>query len=120
VYVERAIRTGKDPARVVKFYGRALTLSRHLRKDTEAALTIETLTRPPYESRPDARVVVVKHMLATRDYPGAREHATADGLEQIAVWNAAMLDPADMTEAFAALRDQRRPSYADLPADPAD
>ena len=50
----------------------------------------------------------------------AREHSTGDGLEQIAVWNAAMLDPADMTEAFAALRDQRRPSYADLPADPAD
>jgi enoyl-CoA hydratase len=44
----------------------------------------------------------------------AREHSTADALEHIAVWNAAMLDPADMAEAFAAQRDKRTPEYRDL------
>jgi enoyl-CoA hydratase len=44
----------------------------------------------------------------------AREHATADALEQIAVWNASMLDPADMGEAFAAQREGRPPEYPDL------
>lgn len=44
----------------------------------------------------------------------AREHSTADALEQIAVWNSSMLDPADMAEAFAALVDKRPPTYADL------
>ena len=44
----------------------------------------------------------------------AREHDTADSLEQIAIWNASMLDPADMAEAFAAQRDRRTPEYPDL------
>ena len=44
----------------------------------------------------------------------AREHSVADGLEHIALWNAGMLDPADMAEAFAAQRDQRPPVFADL------
>lgn len=47
----------------------------------------------------------------------AREHSTADALEQIAVWNAAMLDPADMAEAFSAQRDRRDPTYPDLERD---
>ena len=50
----------------------------------------------------------------------AREHSTSDGLEQIAVWNAAMLDPADMAEAFKAQREQRPPDYADLPTEATD
>jgi enoyl-CoA hydratase len=44
----------------------------------------------------------------------AREHSTADGLEQIAVWNASMLDPADMAEAFTAQVAKRTPNYRDL------
>jgi enoyl-CoA hydratase len=44
----------------------------------------------------------------------AREHSTADGLEQIAVWNASMLDPADMAEAFTAQVEKRTPVYRDL------
>jgi enoyl-CoA hydratase len=44
----------------------------------------------------------------------AREHSTADGLEQIAVWNASMLDPADMAEAFTAQVEKRTPNYRDL------
>ncbi len=44
----------------------------------------------------------------------AREHPTADGLEQIAVWNASMLDPADMAEAFTAQIEKRPAVYQDL------
>jgi len=50
----------------------------------------------------------------------AREHTTADGLEQIAVWNASMLDPDDMAEAFTARAERREPSYRDLLSDPID
>ena len=48
------------------------------------------------------------------------KHSTSDGLEQIAVWNAAMLDPADMAEAFKAQREQRPPDYAGLPTEATD
>lgn len=44
----------------------------------------------------------------------AREHSTADGLEHIATWNASMLDPADMAEAFRAQMEKRTPQYPDL------
>jgi enoyl-CoA hydratase len=44
----------------------------------------------------------------------AREHSVADGLEHIATWNASMLDPADMAEAFAAQLERRDPVYPDL------
>lgn len=44
----------------------------------------------------------------------AREHTAADGLEQIATWNAAMLDADDMGEAFAAKAEKRAPEYPDL------
>ncbi|MBM3683237.1 MAG: crotonase/enoyl-CoA hydratase family protein [Actinobacteria bacterium] len=45
----------------------------------------------------------------------AREHTIADGLEYIATWNASMLDPDDMAEAFRAMADKRPAVYADLP-----
>ena len=44
----------------------------------------------------------------------AREHSVADGLDHIATWNAAMLDPADMREAFVAQVEKRTPVYPDL------
>lgn len=44
----------------------------------------------------------------------AREHTPADALEQIASWNAAMLDTDDMGEAFAAKAEQRAPDFPDL------
>ena len=43
----------------------------------------------------------------------ARDHSVADGLEQIATWNAATLLSADLEEAVAAFRDRRTPRYAD-------
>ncbi len=44
----------------------------------------------------------------------AREHTIADGLDHIATWNASMLDPADMAEAFTAMAEQRPPVYRPL------
>jgi len=43
-----------------------------------------------------------------------RDHSVADGLDHIATWNAAMLDPADMREAFVAQVEKRTPVYPDL------
>lgn len=43
-----------------------------------------------------------------------RDHTVADGLEYIATWNASMLDPADMAEAFTAQIEKRAPEYPDL------
>lgn len=43
-----------------------------------------------------------------------RDHTVADGLEYIATWNASMLDPADMAEAFTAQIEKRQPEYPDL------
>ncbi|MGD9531074.1 crotonase/enoyl-CoA hydratase family protein [Pseudonocardia sp.] len=43
----------------------------------------------------------------------ARDHSVADGLEQIATWNAAMLPSADLDEAVAAFRERRAPTYPD-------
>jgi enoyl-CoA hydratase len=45
----------------------------------------------------------------------ARDHTTADGLDYIGIWNASMLQPAEMAEAVTA-RAQKRPGrFADLP-----
>jgi enoyl-CoA hydratase len=43
-----------------------------------------------------------------------RDHTVADGLEQIANWNAAMFDTADMGEAFRAKAEGRAPEFPDL------
>lgn len=45
----------------------------------------------------------------------AREHSVGEGLEYIATWNASMLDPADMAEAFTAMAEKRPAVYDDLP-----
>ena len=44
----------------------------------------------------------------------ARDHNTADTLDYIGVWNAAMLPPSHMQEAFAARAEKREPDYPDL------
>ena len=44
----------------------------------------------------------------------ARDHSTADALEYIAVWNAAMLRPEDIKESFVAKMEKRAPKFADL------
>ncbi len=45
----------------------------------------------------------------------ARDHSTEDALDYIGVWNAAMLQPGAMREAFAAQSEKRKPDFADLP-----
>ena len=79
--IERGLETGKevgpntDVTLMVKFYTRALFLLRTMRKETEAAVLIETLLKkPPYATRPDARVSVGRYLLARGEYATAREH----------------------------------------------
>lgn len=46
----------------------------------------------------------------------AADHSVADGLEQIATWNAGTLRAADLEEAIAARAQKRRALFPDLPA----
>ena len=43
-----------------------------------------------------------------------RDHSVADGLNYIAVWNAAMLTSTDMVEAMKAKQEKRPPVYENL------
>ncbi|MCA8928748.1 MAG: crotonase/enoyl-CoA hydratase family protein [Alphaproteobacteria bacterium] len=45
----------------------------------------------------------------------ARDHNTADGLDYIAIWNASMLQVAEIREAMTANREKRPGQFADLP-----
>jgi len=62
-------------------------------------------------SKPPLAVYGCKRMI---NY--ARDHNTADGLDYIGVWNAAMLLPQEMQEAMAANAEGRPGNFADLPA----
>jgi enoyl-CoA hydratase len=44
----------------------------------------------------------------------ARDHSTADALDYIALWNAAMLRADDIKESYVAKSEKREPRYADL------
>ncbi|MDP2119343.1 MAG: crotonase/enoyl-CoA hydratase family protein [Hoeflea sp.] len=44
----------------------------------------------------------------------ARDHSTADALDYVSVWNAAMLRPEDIREAFIAQGEKRQPMFDDL------
>lgn len=46
----------------------------------------------------------------------ARDHSVAEGLEQIAAWNAGMLRPGDLTAAIRARAAKETAEFADLPA----
>ncbi len=48
----------------------------------------------------------------------ARDHSVDDSLEQIAMWQAGMFQPADMMESFTAKAEGREPVYSDLLPDP--
>jgi enoyl-CoA hydratase len=48
----------------------------------------------------------------------ARDHAVADALHQIALWQTGAFQPADMMESFAAKGEKRAPQYEDLPPAP--
>jgi enoyl-CoA hydratase len=50
----------------------------------------------------------------------ARDHSIADGLDQIATWNAGMLRPEDITRSMQALQERKPAEFIDLPRiDPA-
>ncbi|AKI02292.1 enoyl-CoA hydratase/carnithine racemase [Hoeflea sp. IMCC20628] len=44
----------------------------------------------------------------------ARDHSTADALDYVSVWNAAMLRPDDIKEAFIARGEKRMPEFSNL------
>jgi enoyl-CoA hydratase len=48
----------------------------------------------------------------------ARDHPVDDALDQIATWQAGMVQPADLMEAFSAKAEKRATSYPDLLPDP--
>jgi enoyl-CoA hydratase len=45
----------------------------------------------------------------------SRDHSTADTLDYIGVWNASMLEPQQMAEAFSAKAEKRAANFPDLP-----
>jgi enoyl-CoA hydratase len=64
-----------------------------------------------------AAAIAAKSPLAVRSSKEAityaRDHSVADGLNQVATWNAAMLISADLTEALAAHVQKRKPVFKD-------
>jgi enoyl-CoA hydratase/carnithine racemase len=64
-----------------------------------------------------ARTLAAKSPLALRGTKQvmnhAREHATPDGLEHVATWNAAMMLSGDLDEALAAARERRSRVFPD-------
>ena len=46
----------------------------------------------------------------------SRAHSTADSLDYISLWNASMLQPDEISEAFAAAQEEREGDFVDLPA----
>ena len=64
-----------------------------------------------------AAAIAAKSPLTVRGIKQAlnygRDHRVADGLEQVATWNAAMLLSADTQEAIAAAMQKRQPQFAD-------
>ena len=48
----------------------------------------------------------------------SRDHSTEDTLDYIGIWNASMLQPAEMGEAFKANAEKRKGEFADLPPRP--
>lgn len=45
----------------------------------------------------------------------SRDHNTADALDYIGIWNASMLQSAEINEAFAAAKEKREAEFVDLP-----
>ncbi len=45
----------------------------------------------------------------------SRDHSTADSLDYISLWNASMLQPDEISEAFAAAQEDREGDFVDLP-----
>jgi enoyl-CoA hydratase len=78
--------------------------------DQKAMLeTVMTIARD-IASKPPLAVFGCKRMI---NY--ARDHSTADGLDYISIWNASMLQPAEMQEAMQANSEKRPGDFVDLP-----
>lgn len=45
----------------------------------------------------------------------SRDHSTADSLDYISLWNASMLQPDEISEAFVAAQEEREGNFVDLP-----
>jgi enoyl-CoA hydratase len=61
-------------------------------------------------SKPPLAIYGCKRMITY-----ARDHTTADGLDYIGIWNASMLQPAEMAESIQARAEKRDGNFADLP-----
>lgn len=61
-------------------------------------------------SKPPLAVFGCKRMITY-----ARDHTTADGLDYIGIWNASMLQPAEMAESVLARAEKREGKFVDLP-----
>tara|TARA_B100001765_G_scaffold93559_1_gene57430 strand:- start:104 stop:973 length:870 start_codon:yes stop_codon:yes gene_type:complete len=46
----------------------------------------------------------------------SRDHSTADSLDYISLWNASMLQPNEISEAFTSAQEKRESDFVDLPA----
>jgi enoyl-CoA hydratase len=78
--------------------------------DTREAMVAHALeTAREIAARSPLAVAGSKRML---NY--ARDHTTADALDYVATWNAAMLSPDHMAEALRAKQEGRTPEFADL------
>jgi enoyl-CoA hydratase len=78
--------------------------------DQETMLAEVRVIAEEIASKPPLAVYGCKRMITY-----ARDHSTADGLDYIGVWNAAMLQPAEMAEAMRANAEKRPGDFADLP-----
>ncbi len=103
-------------ARELAYTGRTLPadeavrcgLANAVHPDRDALLTAVRAVARQISSKSPLAVRGTKEML---NY--SRDHSVADGLNQVAAWNAAMLLSADLDEALAALRDRRTPLFMD-------
>ncbi|HEY2207617.1 MAG TPA: crotonase/enoyl-CoA hydratase family protein [Pseudonocardia sp.] len=107
---------GEGVARELAYTGRAVSGAEaaELRLVNRCYDTPEELRKGVLEL---ARELAEKSPLAMRGTKHAityaRDHSVADGLDQIATWNAATLLSADLDEAVAAFKEKRPARYAD-------
>jgi enoyl-CoA hydratase len=96
---------------------------RHLAADRALALGLVNAVLPDPAALTAHVMAVAKDIAAKspravtgtkRALDYGRDHSAAETLEQVAAWQAAMLDPAEVAEALAARTEKRAPRFADL------
>ena len=90
---------------------RSVGLVNRVFPDQESMLTEVMNIAAEIASKPPMAVYGCKKLI---NY--SRDHTTADTLDYIAAWNAAMLLPSEMQEAMAANAEKRPGKFVDLPA----